>query len=180
MLRILVLTILFFSTGPCLAGEWVSLKRMDIFVETPDQWRIKTDLMGFPLVLLSETVNSQRASLSFTPSAHKGFEAATLQDIKSQFSMYQAGRKRWLNDRKAELLEFHSPRELKTRHQNVTIFSVGLDYRLLDKNYSEYSFTIICNNRFIFSKLLYAQDEHPQAKNLSEEVLQNFQCRGEK
>lgn len=162
------------------AGEWVNLKRMDIFVELPRDWRIKTDLLGFPMVLLSDTVNEQRASLSFTPSAHKGFTAPTLSDIESQFSMYQSGRRRWLNDRKGELIAFHKPRTIKNSHQNVQIFAVGLDYKLLDKSYSEYSYTIICNNRFIFSKLLFPNDEHPKAKALSEEILSNFQCRGEK
>src|SRR5690606_18642677 len=116
MLRILLLAILTFSAGVSTAGEWLKLKRMDLFIETPRDWRIKTDLMGFPLVLLSETVNSQRASLSFTPSSHKGFEAPKLQDIEAQFTMYQNGRTRWLNDRKGELIKFHSPQEIKNRH----------------------------------------------------------------
>lgn len=157
------------------AAEWIKLDRMDLYVDTPKKWLIKEKLLGFPLVLVSPSKNGQRASLSFTPSSHKEVPPSNLKDFNDQFHMYKNGRSKWLKEREGQLVRFIEPSVKKYDHIQAGI--VGLEYKLGETSFVEYSINIFCDQRFIFSKLLYSKVDHPNAYNSTIDVLKSMQCR---
>lgn len=171
--QILIVTICFVVSTPTMA-EKISLKRVDLDLKVPTGWFIKEGLLDIPLVLVSETVNEQRASISFTPSQHKDFEKMDLSDFQNQFPSYQSSRNAYVNKRSGKVIEFKSPRFVKT--SNLEYGIVGVEYSMSDRTFEEYSIQIFCEGRHIFSKLLFERNSHPNALALASDVLKTLKC----
>ena len=176
MFRVLLVLSLIFNTLPAFSKvEVVKLKRVNLGLDVPKNWFVKVGLMGMPLVLISKSVNNQKASLSFTPTKHEKVSPSTLRDIKGQFSQYKSGREVWMNKRYAKLVKFFDPKVIKNEKNSAAI--VGFEYIMDEKKFAEYSINIFCKDRYIFSKLLYEVRSHPDAYTKAMKTVSSLDCK---
>lgn len=176
MLRSLVLFSLIFNTITAYSKvETVKLKRVNLGLDVPKDWFVKVGLMGIPLVLISKTINNQKASLSFTPTKHEKVLPSTINDLRGQFEQYKSGREVWMNKRYAKLVKFIDPKIVENKQNSAAV--VGFEYIMDDRKFAEYSINIFCKDRYIFSKLLYEVGSHPNAYSQAMKTVSSLNCK---
>lgn len=176
MFRLLILFGLIFNSLPAFTKvEVIQLKRVKLGLDVPKDWFVKVGLMGMPLVLISKSINNQKISLSFTPTQHQQVTPSTLNDLNKQFDQYKSGREAWMNKRYAKLVKFIDPKIVKNDKNSAAI--VGFEYLMDNRKFAEYSINIFCKDRFIFSKLLYEVESHPDAYDKAMKTVRSLDCK---
>jgi hypothetical protein len=117
----------------------------------PDNYEYHATFMGLENVIMApvdKNLGTASLSIYITGLADSNLDAKRLQNTQNE---YQAGRKKYINERNLKLIEF-IPYELKKNPQGFNIHTIGVIYANETKVTLDKTYMIECPKSFIHSK----------------------------
>ena len=123
-------------------------------IEIPDDFEYVPTMFGLENVILApEDKSLGTASLSLTITELNGVRLNPV-ELKATEKDYQEGRRRYLSERKLELVEFLAFESKKNDH-NLQVHSIGMVFKNKERVTKEKSFFIECPYALIHAKTFF-------------------------
>lgn len=165
-----------FLMGPAFSKtQTVELRNGTVNFELPDnKWKFYKDMLGLPLVLVSPMEESQRVTISITPT---GVDNIPLdpKKLKSEQNAWFLGRKRFVDKFKGEITKKFDYQTLKTAHLDE-VHKIGYQYSVEDKLFESYSFYFYCDKLLYHVKSLHEARLFPAAKSSIDKFFNTLNC----
>jgi hypothetical protein len=147
----------------------VNWEEVNFKIDVPENWREVKDLYGIPVTLLGPSVSPKpRAVIQIIPTDAPPAPMSE-KDAKAFGENYADGRKNWLKDQDAEILEL-----LPGKFSGGKL-SAGVSYRLNKKTYLERTYFVNCPKKLFHLKIILNLENRDELKTC-ESIVRSFAC----